>query len=43
MSLASIAIIYFAKKEIDKSENEIINLKKLYSLKYYFLQNIVYF
>ena len=30
MSLASIAIIYFAKKEIDKSENEIINLKKLY-------------
>lgn len=30
MSLDSIAIIYFAKKEIDKSENEIINLKKLY-------------
>lgn len=30
MSLDSIAIIYFAKKEIDKSENELINLKKLY-------------
>ena len=30
MALASIAIIYLAKKEIDKSENEIINLKKLY-------------
>ena len=28
MALASIAIIYLAKKEIDKSENEIINLKK---------------
>ena len=30
MALASIAIIYLAKKEIDKSENEIINLTKLY-------------
>ena len=30
MALASIAIIYLAKKEIDKSENEVINLKKLY-------------
>lgn len=30
MALASIAIIYLVKKEIDKSENEIINLKKLY-------------
>ena len=29
MALASIAIIYLAKKEIDKSENEIINLKKV--------------
>ena len=27
---ALIDIIYLAKKEIDKSENEIINLKKLY-------------
>ena len=29
MALASIAIIYLVKKEIDKSENEIINLKKV--------------
>ena len=30
MALASIAIIYLAKKEIDKSENVIIILKLLY-------------
>ena len=37
MALASIAIIYLAKKEIDKSENEIINLKKLYDESKFFI------